>query len=114
MIVNEHNSQPYMKSLATCLNKVFNDGYTEDFKVTDQGLFSIQHERVYQPEQVNVVNFFRFEGTSNPDDEAVLYVIETTDGTKGTLTDAYGVYQDPLIGSFMKQVEHIKKKKVNH
>lgn len=114
MIVNEHNSQPYMKSLATCLNKVFNDGYTEDFKATDQGLFSIQHERSYQPEDINVVNFFRFEGTSNPDDEAVLYVIETNDGLKGTLTDAYGVYMDPQIAAFMKRVEHITKKTSRH
>ena len=103
-----------MKSLATCLNKVFDDGYTTDFKVTDQGLFSIQNEKVYQPEEINVVNFFRFEGTSNPDDEAVLYVIETADGTKGTLTDAYGVYMDPQVAAFMQRVEHIKKKKVNH
>lgn len=110
MIVNEHNSQPYMKSMATLLNKVFSDGYTEDFKVTDQGLVSIQHEKVYRPEEVNIVNFFRFEGTSNPDDEAVLYVIETTDGTKGTLTDAYGVYMDAQISAFIKQVESIQKK----
>jgi hypothetical protein len=114
MIVNEHNSQPYMKSLATCLNKVFNDGYTEDFKVTDQGLFSIQHERVYQPEDISIVNFFRFEGTSNPDDEAVMYVIETNTGTKGTLTDAYGVYNDPQVAAFMKRVEQITKKPVRH
>lgn len=112
MIVNEHNSQPYMKSMATLLNKVFNDGYTEDFKVSDQGMVSIQHGKVYQPEEVNIVNFFRFEGTSNPEDEAVLYIIETTDGVKGTLTDAYGVYMDPQISAFIKQVESIKKKTV--
>lgn len=110
MIVNEHNSQPYMKSMATLLNKVFNDGYTEDFKVTEQGLVSIQKGKVYQPAEVNIVNFFRFEGTSNPDDEAVLYVIETTDGVKGTLTDAYGVYMDPHLSDFIKQVESIHKK----
>ena len=103
-----------MKSLATCLNKVFNDGYTEDFKVTDQGLASIQHNKVYQPEEVQVVNFFRFEGTSNPDDEAVLYLIETNDGIKGTLTDAYGIYMDAQVSAFMKQVENIQKKVVNH
>ena len=103
-----------MKSLATCLNKVFNDGYTEDFKVFYQGLFSIQHEQIYQSEDINVVNFFRFEGTSNPDDEAVLYVIEANDGIKGTLTDAYGVYMDPHIADFMKRVEHITKKTASH
>lgn len=112
MIVNEHNSQPYMKSMATLLNKVFSDGYTEDFKVSEQGLVSIQHGKVYQPEEVSIVNFFRFEGTSNPDDEAVLYVIETNDGVKGTLSDAYGVYMDPQISAFIKQVERIQKKTV--
>jgi hypothetical protein len=112
MIVNEHNSQPYMKSMATLLNKVFNDGYTEDFKASEQGLVSIQSGKAYQPEEVSIVNFFRFEGTSNPDDEAVLYVIETADGIKGTLTDAYGVYMDPHISDFIKQVESIHKKTV--
>lgn len=110
MIVNEHNSQPYMKSLATCLNKVVMDGYAEDFKVTESGLHSIQHQKTYAPEEVNVINFFRFEGTSNPDDEAVLYVIETSDGVRGTLTDAYGVYMDSNVSAFMKNVESIHKK----
>lgn len=110
MIVNEHNSQPYMKSMATVLHKVFNEGYTEDFKATDEGLVSVQHGKVYQPGEVSIVNYFRFEGTSNPDDEAVLYVIETADGTKGTLTDAYGVYMDPHVSAFIRQVENIRKK----
>ena len=35
MIVNENNSMPYMKSLATCLNRMVTDGYTEDFIVTE-------------------------------------------------------------------------------
>lgn len=114
MLVNENNSQPYMKSLATCLNKVIHDGYTESFKVTEAGLQGIEHEKTYSPDQVEVINFFRFEGTSNPDDEAVLYVIETTDGTRGTLTDAYGVYTDPVISEFMKNVEHIHKKNTSN
>jgi hypothetical protein len=110
MLVNEHNSQPYMKSLATCLNKVVHDGYTENFKVTESGLQSIEHDKTYSPAEVEVINFFRFEGTSNPDDEAVLYVIKTSDGIKGTLTDAYGVYTDPVVSSFMKNVDHFHKK----
>jgi hypothetical protein len=114
MLVNENNSQPYMKSLTTCLNKVINDGYTENFKVTESGLEAIEHSKTYSPGEVEVINFFRFEGTSNPDDEAVLYVIETTDGTKGTLTDAYGVYNDPVVSEFMKNVQHIHKKNTSN
>jgi hypothetical protein len=112
MIVNENNSMPYMKSLATCVNKMVMDGYTEDFKVTEDGMQSLQNNRYYTPEQVRIINFFRFEGQSSPEDNAILYVIETDDGCKGTLVDAYGVYTDPHVSQFINQVEDIQKKTV--
>lgn len=99
-----------MKTLASCLNKLVLDGYTEDFKATEMGLISLKSERVYKPEQVHVVNFFRFEGASDPADNSILYAIETNDGIKGTLTDAYGPYADPNVDKFIKQVEDINKK----
>jgi len=109
MRLNENNSMPYMKSLATCLNKMVKEGYNEDFQMTEQGLKSLHKLNNYSPEQIQVVNFFRFEGESDPDDNAILYVIETNDGTKGTLIDAYGIYNDPKVSKFMKDVESIKK-----
>jgi len=53
------------------------------------------------------VNFFRFEGRSNPDDNAILYVIETNDGTKGTLIQNH-VFTDPAATQFMKRVQNIQ------
>lgn len=103
-----------MKSLATCLNRMVLDGYTEDFQMTEEGLFGINNRVTYGPQQIKVANFFRFEGMSDPDDNAVLYVIETEDGTKGTLIDAYGIYHDPRISRFMKQVEEVNKKVNNN
>jgi hypothetical protein len=40
---------------------------------------------------------------------SVLYAIETADGNKGTLVDAYGLYADDDTGEFMKEVEIHKK-----
>ncbi len=110
MITNQYQSVPYLKSLSSCLNKVVSDGYTVDFKVTDEGLKALQSDKTYQPAEVNVVNFFRFEGVSDPDDMSILYVIETTDGTKGTLVDAYGPYSDANVNNFMLEVENMHKK----
>lgn len=114
MIVNENNSMPYMKSLSTCLSKMVNEGYTEDFKITDDGLKAINKVNNYKPEEINVVNYFRFEGESDPDDNAILYVIETKDGTRGTLVDAYGVYNDSKVSNFMEEVNKIKKQVVKN
>lgn len=114
MIVNENNSMPYMKSLANCLNRMVSEGYTEDFTITEKGLESLQKHNNYNPEEIQVVNFFRFEGESDPDDNAILYVIETADGIKGTLVDSYGTYNDARVTRFMQHVESIQKKTVKN
>ena len=99
-----------MTTLVTSLNKLVLQGFTEDFKATEMGLLSLKSERKYSPEEIEIVNFFRFEGASDPADNSILYAIRTNDGTKGTLTDAYGPYADPNVTKFMKQVEDITKK----
>src|SRR5437762_10236317 len=104
------NNTDDMKTLASCLNKIVKDGYGENFKVTEKGLQSLETEKIYKPNDVNIVNFFRFEGASDPSDSAILYVIETTDGAKGSLIDAYGMYGDAEIDKFIKDVEQISKK----
>lgn len=101
---------PDMKSMVECLNRMVLDGYSEDFKVIDIGLKSLKSEKLYSAEEVSVVNFFRFEGQSDPEDNSILYVIETMDGGKGTLVDAYGPYADAKVTGFMKNVEDIQKK----
>ncbi|MEO8584080.1 MAG: hypothetical protein ABI415_09805 [Flavitalea sp.] len=114
MIVNQNTSVPDMKSLSSCLNKMITEGYTDDFKAFDNGLKSLRTDRIYQPENVNIVNYFRFEGQSDPDDMAILYVIETNDGLKGTLVDAYGTYADATVNKFILEVENIQKKVANN
>jgi hypothetical protein len=99
-----------MQTLASCLNKVTHEGYAENFKITEEGLQSLETGKIYQPNDVHIVNFFRFEGASDPSDSAILYVIETSDNAKGTLTDAYGMYADANIDQFIKEVEDITKK----
>ena len=99
-----------MKTLTFCINKAVRDGYTQNFKMIEEGLQSLETEKIYSPEEVHINNFFRFEGHSDPSENAILYVIETDDGAKGTLTDAYGPYADPHIDKFIKEVQDISKK----
>ncbi len=99
-----------MTEMQKCLEKAAEKGFVNWFRATDNGLKCIGSDRVYQPHQVTVPNFFRFEGTSDPDDMSILYEIETSDGCKGTLIDAYGVYSDSGVGEFMLEVEEMHKK----
>jgi len=110
ILMTSSNTPDDMKTLASCLNKIVKDGYEENFKVIDKGLQSLETEKIYKPGEVHIVNFYRFEGASDPSDSAILYVIETSDGAKGSLTDAYGMYADPEIDKFIQDVENISKK----
>ncbi|MCE3294389.1 MAG: hypothetical protein K0R65_103 [Crocinitomicaceae bacterium] len=99
-----------MKTMVSCTNMLNKMGFTTQFKAFKAGLKSLDTERVYAPNQVNIVNFYRFEGESDPAENSILYAIETSDGEKGTLTDAYGMYNDAHVTNFIKQVEEIQKK----
>jgi hypothetical protein len=112
MIVNENNLEPYMKSLSACLDKMIAEGFTDDFKAQEDGLRSLRTDKIYQPDDVKIVNFFRFEGASSTDDMSILYVIEANDGVKGTLVDAFGTYADEDVNNFILAVERIQKKVV--
>ena len=100
-----------LTSLVTVLTKVRKAGYKLDFRVTEEGsLSTIDGKQQFAPDQVQIVNFYRFEGESNPDDMSILYVLETTSGAKGTISDAYGPYSDETVETFMKQVKDYGKK----
>lgn len=102
-----------MNTLSMVLNKVVKNGYQESFTVTNRGMQPQSNaEKNYPPEEVHVINFYRFEGDTDPGDMSILYVIETSDGAKGTLIDAYGTYSDPKVNTFMQEVEDIQKKVV--
>jgi hypothetical protein len=84
-------------------------GFETQFKATEQGLLSLTTQKTFQPGEVKVVHFYRFEGDSNPSDSSIVYAIEADNGEKGTLTDGYGSSSDSNVSDFMHKVEEIHK-----
>ncbi len=101
---------PAMNTLTERVNKMTQNGYTDNMKVTKDGLYSTEKDKTYAPNEITIIDFFRFEGQSDPADNAILYVIETEDGCKGMLIDSYGAYADEHINKFIREVEGINKK----
>jgi hypothetical protein len=97
------------RSLINVENRLNKEGFTSDFKVTDGRLCVMGAERTYAPEEVQIVDFYRFEGQSDPDDMSILYAITTNDGVKGTISNSYGTYADSKVDEFLKQVEDLGK-----
>ena len=96
---------PYLKSMANCLKKVMVAGYTEMFKKNDKGITSLSNSKTYCPEEIKVINSFRFEGPAGSESRATMYIIETRDGLKGTMVDAEGRRSDQDINSFIREID---------
>ena len=99
------------RSLVNVENELTKDGFTQDFNVVDGRLLTIGNDsnKSYAPDEVTIVDFYRFEGESNPDDMSILYAIEANDGVRGTISSAYGVYADTDTDDFLKQVDDLGK-----
>lgn len=83
-------------TLSQALNDLQHRGFDHDFNLLENCIECKTKQSLYDPEQFNVLEVYRFEGMTNPDDNSVLYAIETEDGVRGTLVDAYGVYADSI------------------
>ena len=99
------------RSLMNVENKLTADGFTTDFRVENGRLHTLASNstKSYWPEEVTIVDFYRFEGESDPDDMSILYAIEANDGVRGTISSAYGTYGDADANDFMTQVENLGK-----
>ncbi len=84
------------ETLSQALADLQKRGYTQDFNLLEHCVECKSNNALFGPERFDVVEVYRFEGMTNPDDNAVLYAIETEDGLRGTLVDAYGAYADSL------------------
>jgi hypothetical protein len=84
-------------------------GYTEHFQAVDDGLKALGSGERFARGDLMIRGYYRFEGTSDPDDAAIAYAIETRSGVRGILVDAYGVYSDPTTTAVLKDVPIVGK-----
>lgn len=118
--MKRETSSEEMNTISECIRNAVKTGYTRDFFITEEGLSYNGAGKTYTPEDITIKNFYRFEGESDPADNAILYLVRTRDGVRGTLLDAYGPYAEARITGFIKEVSGIQKlaphirKKLNH
>ena len=102
--------QNYIDPLSKKLKELEEEGFKEQFTYKSESLLSQKTKQTYQPNQLEIVSEFRFEGESNPSDMSILYAIKASDGAKGTLVDAYGTYANDELEQFLRSVQDNTKK----
>lgn len=94
-----------LKTLVETLNDLKRQGYKSDFFVEGTHLRSSISGNMYTPQDIQIVESYRFEGESNPADSSIMYVIEAKTGEKGTIINTYGAKFDEQIDQYIKEAE---------
>ena len=80
-----------METLVDAMARLRAAGHTEDFSATPDGELACGGcGSVHEPETMHVDEIVRFEGDSNPDDEAILVALTCSCGVGGLYTAAFG------------------------
>jgi hypothetical protein len=77
-------------------------GYTKDFNLRENCV--VCNDEKYHPEDFEIVEVYRFEGETDPADEAVVYAITSNKGDRGVLVSGYGISADEMSAEMAKKL----------
>ncbi|MES1219064.1 MAG: hypothetical protein ABUT20_26390 [Bacteroidota bacterium] len=94
------------ETVSEAVNGLKQRGFILDFNLSENSL--VCKDDKFSHEEFEITEVYRFEGNSDPADEAIVYAIESNKGHKGVLVNGYGPSSD-AVGS-----EMAKKLSIHH
>ncbi len=89
-------------TLSEAVNDLRNRGFTVDFNLQENCL--VCHSDKFNIEDFEVAEVYRFEGNTDPADEAIVFGIESKTGVKGVLVSGYGVSAEGMSAEMAKKL----------
>ncbi|MFN8344560.1 MAG: phosphoribosylpyrophosphate synthetase [Spirosomataceae bacterium] len=92
-------------TLSETMEALRKEGYVEDFNLHQDALVCRQGELKVFTDEFRIDEFYRFEGQTDPADEAVLYAISSEKhDVKGLLVSGYGVYTETVTDALLAKL----------
>jgi hypothetical protein len=89
-------------TVTEALSEFRKQGYTLDFNL-DENCIVCNLDR-FDADEFEIVDMYRYEGESDPADEAVIYAIHSHNGLKGVLVTGYGTSMDNVTERILKKL----------
>lgn len=90
-------------TVTAAVNGLKKRGFDIDFNLEENCI--VCHQDKFDPKDFEIVEVYRFEGNTDPADEAVVYGIESKNGLKGVLVNAYGPYSDTMSSEMARKLQ---------
>ena len=92
----------YYATVSEAIKELKQKGFTLDFNLAENCL--ICGSQKFNVDEFEITEVYRYEGNSDPADEATVYGIASTTGLKGVLVTGYGVATDALSAALLKKL----------
>ena len=102
------NTNENMKTLSQVMAILAQRGVSKEFRMNEKNEMKLDNgDKTYNSEDLEIAKTYRFEGDSNPDDNAVLYLLQDKDGELATILDSYGAesnYSGEEFDLFLRKI----------
>jgi hypothetical protein len=89
-------------TVTEALNGLKARGFHLDFNLYENCL--VCHDEKFDVNDFEIVETHRFEGDTDPSDEAVVYAIRSVKGLQGVLVNGYGISADGMNADIIKKL----------
>lgn len=96
----------HYSTVSEAINALREQGYTTDFNLEENCI--VCHPEKFHPEDFSIVDVYRYEGNTDPADEATVYAIESKSGMKGILVTGYGASMDSMSAAMLEKLKNAK------
>ena len=104
----------FMLCLSEAIHDLEKKGYTENLSLKVDHFESDSGKHKFYPADFEVDQVMRFENTSDPDDQAILYAISDSKlGLKGLYIESYGIDQDEQSKEIIEKLKHHRQTKLH-
>ena len=95
-----------MDTMSTVLKHLKQKNQDKEFTVAEDGHVLLLGKR-YQQHEIRLIKTYRFEGDSDPEEEAIIYLVEAFDGVVGYSIDTYGIYTGHLTDGYADLIKRL-------
>jgi len=96
--------QFHYATISEAIEQLRKQGYTLDLNLKEN-LFMVG-EQAYTADEFEIADLYRYEGASDPGDEATVYALASKSGLKGILVTGYGASADDASDETLKQLHY--------
>jgi hypothetical protein len=89
-------------TVSEAINELRKLGFTTDFNLEENCI--VCHSDKFEPDHFEITQIYRYEGDTDPADEATVYGIESNTGLKGILVTGYGANSESMSEAMLRKL----------